>query len=106
MKLAMPVYQNKLAPRFDCAEEFLIIDVGSGRVGERKVLRCRSDYPLERATMLADSEADVIICGAIDQYSNRILSVKGKQVYSWQSGEIEDIIDKFVTSQYGAAIPP
>jgi predicted Fe-Mo cluster-binding NifX family protein len=106
MKLAVTVYQNKVAPRFDCAEEFLIIDIENNRSREKKTLRCRSDYPLERAIMLAESDVDIVICGAIDQYSSRILSVKGKQVFSWQSGNIEDIIDKFTASRCDTEVPP
>ena len=105
MKVAIPVFQGKVAPRLDCAEEFLILEVGVEGAEERERWECHSDYPLERAVNLAESEADIIICGAIDQCSSRIIAATGKRVYPWQYGEIGLVIRKLLRGELSEIDP-
>ncbi|NPV27877.1 MAG: NifB/NifX family molybdenum-iron cluster-binding protein [Firmicutes bacterium] len=99
MKVAIPFFAQYIAPRFDCADRFLIVDIVNGEIKHQDIWECRDSSPLIRTQALADLAVDVLICGAIDNCSFRLLSASGKQVVSWQSGQVDEVLARLLSGE-------
>jgi len=96
MKIAIPVFDTKISPRFDSSQEFILLEVEQSRVIERKQLNTKG-WPLAaKVKQLVESGVDTLICGGIDRASMQHLSFNGLKVYSWVTGEVEDAITCFL----------
>jgi predicted Fe-Mo cluster-binding NifX family protein len=96
MKIAIPVFDTKISPRFDSSQEFILLEVEQSRVIERKQLNTKG-WPLAaKVKQLVESGVDTLICGGIDRPSMQHLSFNGLKVYSWVTGEVEDAITCFL----------
>ena len=90
MKIAIPTFATRVSPRFDCAQDVLVVTIETGGVPERQELRASDWTPLERINRLLDLNVDTVLCGGIDCRSVESFQAAGVTVYSWVSGEIED----------------
>jgi predicted Fe-Mo cluster-binding NifX family protein len=96
MKIAIPVFDTKISPRFDSTQEFILLEVEQSRVIEREHLNTKG-WPLAaKVKQLVESGVDTLICGGIDRESMQHLSFNGLKVYSWVTGEVEDAITCFL----------
>ena len=92
MKLAMPVFGERVSPRFDCAASFLVADVQEGRFVERHEFEAVDWAPHERINRLIQLGVNTVICGGIDRWSAESLRSVGITLYGWISGSIEDTL--------------
>jgi len=96
VKIAIPLFGTRISPRFDCSQTFLVIEVEHGQsVQKQKVLVCESS-PIKRIRNLAVLQIDILICGGIDAFSERQLYLHGIRVFSWITGEAEDVLCCFL----------
>jgi len=97
MNIALTVWNGRIAPLFDVAGTLLIAGIEDGRVSERKEL----SFPptagtMRRVSFLEACGAEALICGAVSQQVHRMLSISGIQVYSFVSGDIEEVLEAFL----------
>ena len=92
MKIAIPLFEKRISPRFDCAQSFLLAVAENGEVVERKELPAALWTPLERVKKLKDLGVDTLICGGIDEVSARRLIFYRVRIYSWVTGRAEEAI--------------
>jgi len=88
----MPIFSDRVAPRFDCARLLLLIDVKEGKIVDRTEVSFERNEPFERIQMLCDLKADVLICGAIDRFCASQLSFHGLAIYSWIAETVDDAL--------------
>ena len=93
MRVAIPLFGTRIAPRFDCADEFLVANVSAGAVVERGQVTVAGLAPVERAKRLCELGVDTVVCGGIDQLSASYLAGRGLAVYAWVTGEADDALD-------------
>ncbi|MCK4547184.1 MAG: hypothetical protein KAW17_07060 [Candidatus Eisenbacteria sp.] len=99
MVIAIPIFGSRVSPRFDHAQELLLIKEAEGRVVESKRVIFGDSGPLERVARLAALHTNVVICGGISGFLARQLAFRGVRVYSWVTGEAEDALGCFLTGQ-------
>ena len=92
MKVAVPLFDTRVSPRFDCAPAFLLATVQSGALTERQTADAQGDSPRARAEWLLGLGVQAVICGGIDAHSAQLLELNGIAVYSWVTGEAEDAL--------------
>jgi predicted Fe-Mo cluster-binding NifX family protein len=88
----MPVFGERVSPRFDCAASFLVADVQDGRIVERHEFQAVDWAPHERINRLVQLGVNTVICGGIDRWSAESLRSVGITLYGWISGSIEDTL--------------
>jgi len=96
MKIAIPVFQTKISPRFDSTQGFILLQIEKRNVMKREELPTK-DWPSSaKIKQLADLGVDTLICGGIDLESMQQLNFNGIKIYSWITGEIEDAVTRFL----------
>jgi len=104
MRIAIPAFHTKVSPRFDTAQEFILVEVANGNVIDRERLPVKSRSISEKIKDLIEREVDTLICGGIDQLSMRQLSFNHIEVYSWITGEVEDAVTCFLRNELNSGI--
>ncbi len=99
MKVAVPLFGSRIAPRYDCASDFLVADVGPGSAGERSQVGLAGLPPVERARRLRELGVEVVICGGIDPVSAHCLAGCGLALYAWVTGEAADALEGLVLGE-------
>ena len=102
MKIAIPLFDTRISPRFDHAQGFLLVEEENGEIIERKELPAVGLTPLTRVKKLSELGIDTLICGGIDRASAQQLSFNGVRIYSWVTGEGEDALRCFLSGGAGA----
>lgn len=96
IKIAIPLFNTRISPRFDCATRFLVVSLGSDSV-DKKVISAEACSPLEKINKLKELNINILICGGIDRLSEKLLhSFEGLMIYSWVTGEAEDALNCFL----------
>ena len=96
MKIAIPVFQTKISPRFDSTQDFILLQIEQRNVMKREKLPTKG-WPLSaKINHLVDMGVDTLICGGIDLESMQQLNYNGIKVYSWITGEVEDAVTCFL----------
>jgi predicted Fe-Mo cluster-binding NifX family protein len=92
MIIGIPVCQEIIAPRFDCAVEFLILEFEGKDIIKSQVLPLAEQNPLRRALFMIQVPVDIIICSRIDNFSYRLLKDHKIKIISEQYGQIEEVL--------------
>ena len=96
MRVAIPVFQSKISPRFDSTQNFVLLEIEKSKVMKREDLPTRG-WPLSaKLKQMVDLEVDTLICGGIDLESMQQLNFSGIKVYSWITGDLEDVLTCFL----------
>ncbi len=99
MKIAIPLFNKRISPRFDCAQDFLLAVVENGEVIEHEKLSATRWTSLERVEKLNDLSVDIVICGGIDNVSARRLNFYRVRICSWVTGRAEDALQSLIKGE-------
>ncbi len=92
MKVAIPVFLNRISPRLDCARKLLILKIEKDRLVDKKELDISYWSPNEKIIQLNQIGVDQLICGGIRLEDRNGLQRFGIQVSSPLFGEVDTII--------------
>ena len=106
MKVAIPQFDNRVSPHFDCASKILIATVEAGKVVSRELYSLIDLNVLRRSTFLQKQGVEAVICGAISNFSVRLLLRNGIQVYAMIAGDAEQVLDQFVSGTLHSSADP
>lgn len=99
MTVALPVFSSRVSPRFDCAPDVLLVTVDGSRITGRERCSLQGRNPLARVNWLCQRGVDVVICGGISRFSLRSLINRGLRVFPWVTGDVEDVVQLFLSAQ-------
>ena len=89
MKIAIPIFENRISPRFDFSPEMWIITVENGElVNQEKLSTSNLNLP-KRLEQITSNGVDKVICGGIDGFSLNQLGNRGIDVVHDVIGEAE-----------------
>ena len=99
MKLAMPVFNSKISPRFDQAQGFVLMETEGSRVVSKERMSTPEWSVTAIMKQLVNLGIDTLICGGIDRASMQYLSFHSIKVYSWVTGEVDDAVTCFLDNK-------
>jgi len=100
MRLAIPVWNDRVSPVFDTAGRVLLLDLADGIEQARHTVEvAQATYPSERAKRLAELGVNVLVCGAISRSLAVFLSAAGIIVIPWVSGALEEVLRAYLTDR-------
>jgi len=99
MKVAVPLFGSRVAPRFDCGSALMLADVSNGLVGVTGTVVDPSRNALECVARLRELGIDVVVCGAITRFLWRHLTACGIEVFPWASGEASDALERLARGE-------
>jgi len=96
MKIAIPLFGNRISPRFDFSPELWIITVENGEAVNRERIPLTNLNLLRRIDRITSNEVDKVICGGIDGFALSQLGTRGVEVVHDVIGEAEMAFSLFM----------
>ena len=96
MKIAIPIFGNRISPRFDFSPEMWIIEVeGKEVVRQEKLPTANLNLP-QRLEQITSNGVNQLICGGIDGFCQTQLGSRGIDVVQDVIGDAEIVFDLFM----------
>jgi predicted Fe-Mo cluster-binding NifX family protein len=96
MRIAIPIWGEKVSPVFDTASRLMIYQIDDpGEPVRFETPLYEKDFS-NRCYRIQGLGIDILICGAISRAFSKMLSASGINVISWISGEAEEVFDAYM----------
>lgn len=96
MKIAIPIWGDRVATVFDAADELLIIDSNAGEPPGLTRSSIKGTTIIGKAAMLKSSGIQVLICGALPRPMEYMIETAGIQVISFIRGTVDEVFTAFL----------
>ncbi len=96
IKVAIPIFLDRVSPRLDCARRLLVLQIENNRLVEKRELDISPWSPDGKIIQLRQLGIEQVICGGIRLEDKIGLNRFGIQVASLVFGEIDTIIEAFL----------
>ena len=97
MKIAVPIWHDRVSSAFDFAHSLLLVDIEHGReTGREEILWLPESIP-ERANRLKTLGVKVLICGAISRSLASQVKACGVKVLPYVVGQVDEILKAYLT---------
>lgn len=94
MKILLSVNHGEIAPVFDVAGSFILLEIIDGKVLSQTELELSHCCGPARIFSLAETGVEILVCGAISRQLSLIAESCGISVYSFLTGKVKQIIDE------------
>jgi predicted Fe-Mo cluster-binding NifX family protein len=95
VRIAIPIFQNRISPVLDSCKRLLIVDAEHSREVERTEVGLDDLSLTDRFRIIRNLDADVIICCAISDVMETLLKSTRVRLISGIVGEAELVIGAF-----------
>jgi predicted Fe-Mo cluster-binding NifX family protein len=92
MKLAITVWNKRIAPVFDSAGSVLLLELDDDERLNPDLVDLRQSDLRRRVEILKDHTVGELICGAISREAERMVLEQGISVHSFIAGDIETVL--------------
>ena len=92
MKIALPLWENRISPVLDEARGFIIVEFRDGVEIERRSINLPAVSLPDKVKCLLNEGIDRIICGAVSNALNSMLEANGVTVQPWCCGRVEELL--------------
>ena len=96
MKVAIPVWKERVSPVFDTARSVLVVVVEIRTEVTRSLIELRKGSLHDRVEALTDNGVNVLLCGAISRPLYDMLETAGIEVTPFLSGPTERVLEAFM----------
>jgi predicted Fe-Mo cluster-binding NifX family protein len=96
MKIAIPIWEDKVSPVFDTALRLLLVEVKDNQVASRLAYHIGEEDLSWKCHRIKELDPDVIICGAVSHLFLNMLKGVGLAVIQHVAGMTEEIIDAYI----------
>ena len=99
MRIAIPVWEDRVSPVFDVARRLVVVDVTPGNDTRRSEIDLPDLQVAPRVRHMAMLGVEVLICGAISRPLEAWLSSAGIRVVPHTCGPIDGVLQAFLNGQ-------
>ena len=92
MRVAVPLFGTRVAPRFDSGGVLLLAELGDGKVLSSRQIADATTHPLRRVARLRELGVDAVVCGAVTGFVVRLLTANGIRVFGWVFAEAAEAL--------------
>jgi predicted Fe-Mo cluster-binding NifX family protein len=96
MKVAIPLFKDRISPRFDVCPEIWIIELNNGEVVNQEKWPMVSFNLQQRLDQLTSRRVDKVICGGIDCFCIYHLGNMGIDVIHNVAGDAGEALNLFI----------
>ena len=96
MKIAMTIWNDRIAPVFDVARDIRLVEVLEGRTIDQTEDILTGELPVQKALRLVELEVDTLICGAISRPVRAMIAGYGIQVIPFVAGNPEAVVQAWI----------
>lgn len=92
MKVAIPVFRERVSPVFDTAAHLRVLEFDGPRETSRYHLEIKSGSLPGRVDVLSTNGVDVLLCGAVSRPLFDMLELAGIRVEPFLSGTVDSVL--------------
>jgi predicted Fe-Mo cluster-binding NifX family protein len=97
MRIAVPIWEDKVSPVLDTASRLLIVDIKDHKTDDSFETHLEDqDFP-QRCLRIQGMGVDVLICGAVSRPFLRMLIASGIEITPGVSGNLEDVLAAYLS---------
>jgi len=98
MKVAIPLFENRVSPHFFTAPEFLLVQIDGRTVCSTLKIPLDNLSPSKRKAKLLALGPDILLCGGIDGETRRWFERQGVRVEVNQMGDAMEILGRHLNT--------
>jgi predicted Fe-Mo cluster-binding NifX family protein len=102
MKIIIPVFEDRISPRFDCAPGFRLYEMDGDNITVIREISCDGWNDTDRVSRLTGLGIDTLICGGIPDYLLGMLTNNGIKVIPWVAGDTSEVLTVFLQGRLNA----
>jgi len=106
VKVAVPLFNSRVSPRFDFAAKLLLVTITEGKITDRQEFSLINLNPIKRTSLLCELKVNVVLCGGISCFAERFIKAHGIEVFALVQGEVEEVLALFINGELSSAIIP
>jgi predicted Fe-Mo cluster-binding NifX family protein len=99
MRVAIPVWNDRVAPVLDESAHLLVVDIEDGQERGRLEHELSAGYPAQRARQFASLGIHVVICGGISRPLASVLESYGISLFPWTAGPIGEVLAAYLSGK-------
>ncbi len=103
MIVALTVWENRISPVFDSARMLMVTCIENGQVNGRQNEPFHGASPLSRVSQIVDLAIEVLICGAISNFTAMLIEGHGIRVIPFIAGNAEEILKAYAAGALSEA---
>ncbi|NLD37217.1 MAG: hypothetical protein GX654_10140 [Desulfatiglans sp.] len=96
MRIAIPVWDNKVSPVFDTALKLLVVNISNNREESRFFYPIDEEDITQKCHRIKKLQLDTLICGAVSQPFLQMLLSSGLDVIQEISGPAEEVLKAYI----------
>jgi len=96
MKIAIPIWGDKVSPVFDTALRLLVVEVKDRKEISRFVYYIGDEDLMRRCQHIRTLNVDILICGAVSYTFLQMLQSLGLEVIQQISGQVEEVLKAYL----------
>jgi predicted Fe-Mo cluster-binding NifX family protein len=96
MRIAIPIFGNRISPRFDFAPHLGLFDTEGKKVIASRDVCCDGWGDVERISRLKDLGINTLICGGLPDHLLGILTTYEIRVIPWIAGNADEALELFL----------
>lgn len=93
MKLAISVWNDRIAPVFDASRSAVVYSFQTDGSVEKKIFSLFQETVNEKVKFLHENGITALICGAISEKGSREILSKGIELFPFVAGDITDVLN-------------
>ncbi|MBN2577794.1 MAG: NifB/NifX family molybdenum-iron cluster-binding protein [Pirellulales bacterium] len=95
MNLAIPIWQGRVSPVFDVAEQLLLVEMDGDAERSRRTEILPQESAECRARRIAGLGVTTLVCGAVSRPLESLLWAQGIEVLPRVCGDVEDVLQAY-----------
>ncbi|MBW1720487.1 MAG: dinitrogenase iron-molybdenum cofactor biosynthesis protein [Deltaproteobacteria bacterium] len=95
MKIAIPIWEDKVSPVLDTASRLLIVEEKNGKESSRFEIFLDEENLSSRCLRMKGLGVDLLICGAVSSAFSRLLASEGIALIQEISGRAEEVLKAY-----------
>lgn len=103
MRVAIPIWENKISPVLDTASKLMVVEVGVLDDASRFEIAFVKEDIASRCALVRNLDIDVIICGAVSRSFSSMLTASGVQMIPGISGPVEKVLAAYLDGRLESA---
>ena len=96
MKIAIPVWENKVSPVLDTASRLMVVELKEGGPMSRFEIYLDERDMSRRCLRIQDLCVDTLICGAVTRHFSEMLKASGIELIQGISGQPEAVLNAYL----------
>ena len=104
MKVAILEQDGQVLQHFDNVENFVVYEIIKGEIITKRQQKVQGLGTSALAGFLVGLNVKILICGQIDEEILNVLTANGIQVFTYTSGNVDEVIGKYLLGTLSTTI--